>query len=164
MTPMIAAPMGLTNAHGAVMATSPASMPLQSIDGSCFRPLTSSAIIAPIAPVMLASIVFTTTKLIRRSVPASVEPGLNPNQPNARMNVPSTTIGMLWPGIGCGFPFLSYLPIRGPSTIAPASPMIPPIACTTPEPAKSTAPWPRPQLMPICASQPPPHTQLAYSG
>ena len=34
------------------------------------------------------------------SVPASVEPGLKPNQPNARMNVPSTTIGMLCPGIG----------------------------------------------------------------
>jgi len=32
--------------------------------------------------------------LIRRSVPDNVEPGLNPNQPKARMNVPSTTIGM----------------------------------------------------------------------
>ena len=36
---------------------------------------------------MLASIVFTTTKLMRRSVPESVEPGLKPNQPKARMNV-----------------------------------------------------------------------------
>ena len=37
----------------------------------------------------LASIVLTTTKLMRRSVPASVEPGLKPNQPKARMNVPT---------------------------------------------------------------------------
>src|SRR5262245_15943987 len=160
--PIVAAAQGDTNAHGAVIATRPASMPLHSIDGSCFRPLTSSAIIAPIAPVMLASIVFTTMKLMRRSVPASVEPGLNPNQPNARMNVPSTTIGMLWPGIALGLPCLSYLPMRAPTTIAPASPISPPIPCTTPDPAKSTAPWPRPQFRPACASQPPPHTQLAY--
>jgi hypothetical protein len=39
--------------------------------------------------------------------------------------------------------------------------MIPPIACTTLEPAKSTAPWPSPQFFPACASHPPPHTQLA---
>jgi len=32
---------------------------------------------------------------------------------------------------------------------------------TTPEPAKSTAPWPSPQFLPACASQPPPHTQFA---
>ena len=36
---------------------------------------------------------------MRRSVPARVEPGLNPNQPKARMNVPATTIGTLCPGI-----------------------------------------------------------------
>ena len=53
---------------------------------------------------MLASIVLTTTKLMRRSVPASVEPGLKPNQPKARMNVPSTTIGTLCPGIAWGLP------------------------------------------------------------
>ena len=72
---------------------------------------------AAIAAVMLASIVLTTTKLMRRSVPDSVEPGLKPNQPKARMNVPSTTIGMLWPGIACGLP-LTYLPMRGPMTSA----------------------------------------------
>ena len=45
------------------------------------------------APVTLASMVLTTTKLIRRSVPASVEPGLKPNQPKARMKVPSDDHG-----------------------------------------------------------------------
>ncbi len=39
--------------------------------------------------------VLTATIAMRVSVPASVEPGLNPNQPNARMNVPRRAIGML---------------------------------------------------------------------
>ena len=71
-------------------------------------------------------------------------------------------MGMWWAGITCAFP-LMYFPMRGPMTIAPASAMTPPMACTTPEPAKSTAPWPHFQLMPDWASQPPPHTQLAYT-
>jgi hypothetical protein len=33
--------------------------------------------------------------VMRSSVPARLEPGLNPNQPNARMNVPSIAMGML---------------------------------------------------------------------
>ena len=41
---------------------------------------------------------------MRVSVPASVEPGLKPNHPKARMNVPSTAIGMLWPGMGWALP------------------------------------------------------------
>ena len=62
--------------------------------------------------------------------------------------MPRTTIGMLWPGIACGLPS-TYLPMRGPmhDRRRPGA-MMPPIACTTPEPAKSTAPWPRPQFMP----------------
>ena len=124
------------------MATRPASMPLHIIEGSGFSPIAYSVSMVAIAPAMLASIVLTTTMLIRRSVPESVEPGLNPNQPKARMKVPTTTIGTWWPGMACGLPS-RYLPIRGPMTIAPARPMTPPIAWTTPEPAKSTAPWPK---------------------
>src|SRR5215203_5214515 len=52
--------------------------------------------------------------------------------------------------------------MRGPIIMAPASAITPPMECTTPDPAKSTAPWPNCQFLPICASQPPPHTQLAY--
>ena len=67
----------------------------------------------------------------------------------------------LWAGIACGLPF-TYLPMRGPMTAAPTSAITPPIACTTPEPAKSTAPWPSPQLRPPWARKPPPQTQFAY--
>ena len=72
------------------------------------------------------------------SLEAKVEAALKPNQPNRRMNVPSMAIGMWWPGSARGVPSLANLPMRGPSTRAPASAATPPIRCTTPEPAKST--------------------------
>ena len=43
--------------------------------------------------------VFTAMIAIRGSEAASVEPALKPNHPNARISVPITAIGMLWPGI-----------------------------------------------------------------
>ena len=98
---------------------------------------------------------------IRRSVPASVEPALKPNQPNARMNVPIMAIGMWWPGMAFAVPSVLYLPRRGPSIFAPTKAMTPPVMWTTEEPAKSTWPCPRPKLLPSLASQPPPHTQFA---
>src|SRR4029453_13123019 len=108
------APGGLTKAQGAVIATRPASIPLHNIVVSGLSPLAQSVNMANIAPVKLASIVFTTTKIMGRSVPAGVDPGLNPNQPNARIKVPKATIGTLWPGMATGLPLESYLPRRGP--------------------------------------------------
>jgi hypothetical protein len=42
--------------------------------------------------------------------------------------------------------------------------MMPPCRWTTELPAKSTWPWPRPKFAPSWDNQPPPHTQLAYTG
>src|SRR5262245_52766194 len=92
------------------------------------------------------------------------EPGLKPNQPKNRMIVPSTPSGMLCPGIVLALPSLLNLPMRGPSTMAIASPTAPPVICTTPEPAKSTEPLPSPTERPRLASQPPPQTQLPTIG
>ncbi len=69
---------------------------------------------------------------------------LKPNQPKIRMIVPRMAIGRLWPGMATGVPSFLNLPMRGPSTMAPASAAKPPTACTTDDPAKSTAPLPMP--------------------
>src|SRR6185295_15716881 len=99
--PMMQALNEPTNAQGAVIATMPASMPLHIIEVSGLLPRTFQIhIVAAIAPVAEASIVLTTLAALRRSVPARLDPGLKPNQPNARMNVPITHIAMLCAGIG----------------------------------------------------------------
>ena len=67
----------------------------------------------------------------------SVLPGLNPNQPNARMKQPMRHAETSWPRIGLLEPSRLYLPMRGPMIIHTASAVIPPTAWTTPDPAKS---------------------------
>ena len=94
--------------------------------------------IATMAPKAPAIAVLVATMANCTSVAANVEAALKPNQPNSRMNVPSMAIGMWWPGAPRGLPSLPNLPMRGPSTMAPASAATPPTAWTTPEPAKST--------------------------
>src|SRR5258706_15262495 len=151
----------VTNAHGAVIATSPASVPFASIDGSGLPYLSHTYSIAVIPPAAPASIVFVAMTPMRRSEPANVDPALKPNQPKARMNVPTNAIGMLCPGMAFTLPSAAYLPRRGPSKIAVTNAVTPPVMCTTDDPAKSTCPWPSPRFLPSMASQPPPHVQLA---
>ena len=128
----------MTNAHGAVMATSPASMPLAIMPGSGLPVrlvIHSIAVIAPNAP---AIAVFVATTANCTSEDENVDAALKPNQPNSRMNVPSMAIGMWCPGRARGLPSAPNLPMRGPSTVAPARAATPPTVCTTPLPAKST--------------------------
>ena len=68
---------------------------------------------------------------------ASSEPALKPNQPNHRMNTPTTTKPMLWPGIALGEPSGAYLPMRGPRKTPHIRAAQPPALCTMLEPAKS---------------------------
>ena len=93
---------------------------------------------------------------ILKSVAAKVLPGLKPNHPKNKIKVPRTTIERLCPEMAFGVPSELNLPILGPSIIAPASATYPPIPCTTPEPAKSSAP--------NSLNQPPPHSQCPYIG
>src|SRR5580765_1294432 len=95
MIPMSTAAFGPTNAHGAVMATRPASMPLHAIEMSGLPNMKYQKHMAVAAPATAARFVLMATTPIRRSVAPSVEPGLNPIQPNSRMNVPVTTKTML---------------------------------------------------------------------
>src|SRR5690242_21112955 len=95
---MITAELALTNAHGAVMATRPASMPLHAIEMSGLPNIMAHRIIADAEPATAARLVFTAIDEMRRSVAPSVEPGLKPIHPNKRMNVPVTTKTMLCAG------------------------------------------------------------------
>src|SRR5260370_24250088 len=118
---------------------------------------------APIVPVQPASMVSTAIVPIRKLPEAeapSVLPGLNPNQPNARMKQPMSTAETSWPRIGLLDPSRLYLPMRGPIIRHTANAVIPPTACTTPDPAKLQQPWARPTFVPSCESHPPPQAQL----
>ena len=99
--PMTAAAHGSTKAHGAVMATRPASMPLTIIPGSGFWKFL--AVHAPehrrrSRRTRRRSRCSLATIANWMSVAASVDAALKPNQPNNRMKQPSIAIGMWWPG------------------------------------------------------------------
>ena len=127
-TPPISTAEGaVTNAHGAVMATSPARAPFAIIDGSGLSYLSHMYNIAVMLPAAPASMVLVAITPMRRSDPAKVEPALKPNHPKARMNVPINAIGMLWPGIALTVPSALYFPRRGPSNAAETNAMTPPV-------------------------------------
>ena len=131
------APTGLTKAQGEVMATSPARRPLHIMPMSGFlvgpnHHMNSTQLIVALMP---ASMVLVAMTPMRPSMADSELPGLNPNQPKARMNVPSCTIGMLCGAMGLATLPLRYLPSRGPIRNAVIKASEPPCKCTTPEPA-----------------------------
>src|ERR1700685_4676799 len=153
-----------TKAHGAVIATSPASIPLQAMVMSGLPNTKYQISIAAAEPATAARLVFTATTAMRRSVAPSVEPGLNPIHPKSKMNVPLTTKTIFEAGNARGFPSAPYLPSLGPKIIASAIAQNPPIECTTDDPAKSTYPCPKCMLEPSCESHPPPHAQQPEIG
>src|SRR2546430_7910730 len=130
----------VTKAHGAVIATRPASVPFAIIEGSGLPYLSHMYSIDVTPPAAPASIVFVAITPMRTSEPASVEPALNPNHPNARMNVPINAMGMLWPAIALLVPSAVYVPRPGPGRAAVPNAMTPTLICTTDDPAKSTCP------------------------
>src|SRR5579862_4296024 len=138
--PIITAEVGETNAQGAVMATNPASIPLQAMVISGFPKRKYQTNMATAEPVTADRLVFIAITEIRRSVAPRVEPGLKPIHPNKRIKVPVTTNTRLWAGKTLTLPSGPYLPRRGPRMIAKAMAAKPPTACTTVEPAKSTYP------------------------
>jgi len=87
--PMTVAEVGDTKAHGAVMATSPASIPLQAMVMSGLPNTKYHNSMAAAEPATAARFVFTATTEMRRSVAPRVEPGLKPIHPNNKMNVQS---------------------------------------------------------------------------
>src|SRR5450755_111250 len=97
-TPITIADVGDTKAQGAVIATSPASMPLQAMVTSGLPNMKYHNSMAVADPATAARLVLMATTEMRRSVAPRVEPGLNPIQPNKRMKVPVTTYTRLCAG------------------------------------------------------------------
>ena len=111
----------------AVLAASPANMPLQ-IAPTSTLPLVAQVIASAVSiPAVLESIADTATTLKRTSVAARVEPALKPNQPNARINVPKIPSGKLWAVKLRTVPSRPYFPMRGPSTKTPINAITPPV-------------------------------------
>src|SRR5580700_4082173 len=81
-TPMTIDEVGDTKAQGAVIATNPASIPLQAMVMSGLPNQRYHKSIEAAEPA---------TTEMRRSVAPRVEPGLNPIHPKSRRNVPVTT-------------------------------------------------------------------------
>ena len=111
-------------------------------------------------PAPAARLVLTITLLIvtasTEPLSTSIEPPLNPNQPNHRIKTPRVTSGTFEGGVDLTLPSSRNLPRRAPTTITPASAAHPPVEWTMVEPAKS--------LKPSLVSQPPPHVHAPITG
>ncbi len=92
--PIIIAVMLLKNAQPAVTATRPARPPLAIIVGSGFLYFNQVYIIADNEPKAPASMVFVTITPILKSLPESVLPALNANQPKKSIIVPIIAMGI----------------------------------------------------------------------
>ena len=121
----------------AVIPTRPARMPFSAMDRSGFRSSSHEVTMAPTAPADAAMHVVTSVSDTRFGSPDRTEPPLNPNQPSHSRKTPMAASGMLLGRIGRMRPSGRYLPMRGPSSMAPANAPQPPTACTMVEPAKS---------------------------
>ncbi len=123
--PVTIAQVGAITSHPAVIATRPARAPLRDMEISGFFTRHQEVTIAPMAPAAAARLVTTAITASDPPSMAVVLPGLNPNHPSHKIKTPSVAMAILCPRIGCATPFL-YLPIRAPSTMAPARAAQPP--------------------------------------
>ncbi len=153
--PMMAAPVGETASHPAVMATKPARAPLSVMETSGFLYLsqvkTMVAVAAKAAARFVVTMMVAVDTMASSAVSEREDPPLKPNQQNQRMNTPSAPRVKLCPGIALAPPFSSYLSILAPRIFAPQKAATPPTICTAVEPAKS---W-----NPNVESHPPPQIQ-----
>src|SRR5690606_36992060 len=124
------------------IATRPESAPLRATLTSGLPTLAHVTAVAASAPPEAPTFVFRAMRPNAFPAPAAgfappvtpvVLPALKPNHPIQRMNTPKVASVMECPRIGGASG--SYLPRRGPSTIAPARAAQPPTLCTTVDPA-----------------------------
>src|SRR5690606_28353483 len=103
-----------TPSQGAVMDTSPASVPFRIMVRSGFPIISHEVAVERRQPEAAAMKVLTSMREMASGSAAMVLPGLKPNHPNHKMNVPRVARLILWPGIGITVPSSLYLPRRAP--------------------------------------------------
>src|SRR6266576_4077452 len=120
------------------MATRPAKNPFVVKPASHFLEDLKAQNMAVKPAAHAANVVFVATRPIpSKSIAESVLPGLNPYQPNHRINPPTVATVRSCGSMGPPPSRLNFRPKRGPRTIAPANATHPPMVWTTVEPAKS---------------------------
>src|SRR3990172_8439674 len=105
MIPMTSEAPTLTTLQGAVIATSPARVPLMIMLRSGLPSKSHAATVAERHPAAAAMLVLSAIEAIAGGSTAIVLPGLNPNQPSQRIRQPRVADVMLCPGIGFTLPF-----------------------------------------------------------
>src|SRR5260221_777365 len=153
------------------MATRPPRNPFTEMPRSHFLVIGYTRSTADMPPAHAAIVVLAATRPIpSQSIAESVEPGLNPYQPNQRMTPPMAPQVRSCAGIGPPPSRLNVRPRRGPRAIAPARAIMPPTVCTTVEPAKSRKKVPpvpnalKSAPLPFSNQPPGPHTQCPKIG
>mmetsp|Transcript_1449 Transcript_1449/g.4988 ORF Transcript_1449/g.4988 Transcript_1449/m.4988 type:complete len:208 (+) Transcript_1449:413-1036(+) len=171
MTPMTKAPSNSTVEHPAVMATRPERMPLLAYSIMYWWSTSFPRKVVTRQPVAAAMVVVTAVRPALSEAPpemTSVETQLKPYHPTHRMSVPSVWKMGDCPTMVPSVPSGLKRPLRGPIIHEPMKAATPPVMCTTPEPAKSTAPHPK-RSSSFCAlrkaeAQPSAHTQCTTTG
>src|SRR5215470_17938008 len=145
---MMTAGSGLTKPAAGVIATSPATTPLEAPSSvgfpAWFHSANSHVSAAADAAVLVVTNAFAAKALACRALPA-----LNPNHPTQSSAAPVTAKGKL-----CGAIYSDGKPRRRPITIAHTRAEAPELMCTTVPPAKSSTPS-------ALIHPPLPHTQCA---
>src|SRR5256885_8391450 len=110
-------------------------------------------------PAAAAKVVLAATRpMPSQSMADSVEPGLNPYQPNHRITAPIAARLRSWGGVGPPPSRLNLRPRRGPGAVQPARGTNPPTGGTTggPAEAREKGPPARPGEQPLGVPNQPP--------
>ena len=132
---------GATNAQPAVIDTSPAMAPLSAKVGSGLRNQIQAVNSAPTAPAAAATLVLSAIRAMLRVGAGHRAAGVEAEPSEPEDEDPQRRERQAVAGDGAvrvrPEPFCTYLPTRGPMTMAPTRPSQPPVEWTTVEPAKS---------------------------
>src|SRR5215472_17249789 len=126
-TPIASEPTGPTKPEAGVMATRPATAPVQ-MPTTVGLPFSIHSTIIQVKPAVAVAVWVTSMAMPAWRPALTAEPALKPNQPTHSKAAPIIVSTMLWGG---------PVSVRFPSIRAAIRPAVPELTCTTVPPAKS---------------------------